>query len=209
MSKIYLPYIEASRSQNRKLKDNPELELYYKIMCYTIDHTVGYSLYQVLKRVIRAHLDKRYKYNEDVDDNKKKNEVDLIMKNFEGIVIPDNSNQYKPSYVTHRMVINRLNVIPYEEYSLPIKDTQQQQQELYRDLNEETVFELITNILTSSEKFYDEKDPIIDNIRYIVNIYFKTYYDIAINECRLIHQNYCNITENQIIFLKIFIELIN
>ena len=89
--------------------------------------------------------------------------------------------------------------------------------QFYHDINETTIFNNIIELLennkiinlNSNNKYLKFKDNITNQIRHIINVYFKTYYQSSINLLIQIHQNYLNLIENQIVNLRIFIKLLD
>lgn len=128
----------------------------------------------------------------------------VILANLKGYIIPDPDKDYKPTYLTKRLVANAFGLTLYSS----IGDTSEKEE--YRDINEDNIFSYFEKLI-SSNGIYDipSTDSIYRYIRNIVNLYFKTYYAQAINTIKIINQNYFNLIENQIVTLKILSKLLD
>ena len=187
---FFCNYIDKMNDLDDNLKDNEIFKEYFNNICFTIDRTVGDSFKQVLIKLFSSYFDI--------------NIAKEIVTSLKGYLYNDGDDF---SILTKYMVSNMLNVQLVEE-----GETQ-----FYHDINETTIFNNIIELLennkiinlNSNNKYLKFKDNITNQIRHIINVYFKTYYQSSINLLIQIHQNYLNLIENQIVNLRIFIKLLD
>ena len=121
LGKMYLPFIADININDKKLS-NKNLNEYCKLICFTIDNTIGFSFYNVLSRILNKHI--LNKYSNETD--KVAEEVSNIMKDLEGFIIPIGREEYQPSELTKILVRNSLGLIDENDY--------------YKDHSEDSIF---------------------------------------------------------------------
>ena len=187
--------IISKNTLSRKTKENEMLNNEFKIVCFTIDHILGKSLLNVLKRLTYTFF--KYKYpSANVDDKYVKfikSKLEDKFKKIESYITSDDDFEtYKPSEYTKRIVSI------HGDYKL----------NEYTDDSEVEIFEYIIENINEKGEVIDNNEPIIEHITRVIRPYFFSYYNTAIKTVQNCISGYENYVSNYIILRQI-INLLN
>lgn len=203
--------IFSKNSLSKKISKNDKLKDIFNIICFTIDQVIGYSFYKVLFRLLMTYFskiipkgqtedDKYIKYigdkTKDILEKSQGEKIsvkNLILPNYSDINNPSRF-EYKPSYLTERMVSTLCGIKLSERYS--------------EEDNNKT-FNLIINLISNNNVLpIDSKSKIYMYLDDVIVPYFEKYYTISIKTLNNLTSNYENMIQNQYSLLKIIDELL-
>lgn len=187
--------IIEKNSLGRKTKENDMLKKEFDIVCFTIDHILGKSLLNVLKRLTYTFF--KFKYpssvlSEDYVEAIKDRLEDKFKKIESYITTNVNFDIYEPSEYTKRIVSI------HGDYKL----------NEYTDDSEVEIFNYIIEVIKEEGEKIDENEPIMEHLTRVIRPYFFGYYNTAIKTIQNSISGYENYISNYIILTEI-IELLS
>ena len=171
------------------------LKTEFYIVCFTIDHILGKSLLNVLKRLTYTFF--KFKYPSSVlsDDYVEaiKDRLEDKFKKIESYITTDvNFDIYEPSEYTKRIVSI------HGDYKL----------NEYTDDSEVEIFNYIIEVVKEEGEKIDENEPIMEHLTRVIRPYFFGYYNTPIKTIQNSISGYENYISNYIILTEI-IELLS